>query len=211
MKLNDIAFSSYFDKTKWVDDSSVPSDGELMEMEQAFMDVLTKQKRTDKASYRYLFAENGRKVISRIGYCKSKINEGAESFALKRLHSSYSRLQRALKALDRNLYESELRHAIQRGKHAITKIKKETLSAEPVLNAHASEIETTDAPIISGVRGLAEAIGVGTNKAQAIVSSKILEKDGIQWNAGTWKFDRKKLMEFIRNNPNAFMKIKCTR
>lgn len=65
--------------------------------------------------------------------------------------------------------------------------------------------------VITGVRGLAKAIGVGVNKAQAIVNSRILERDGIQWNAGNWKFDRAKLIDYLNNNPEAFSKIKCSR
>ena len=65
--------------------------------------------------------------------------------------------------------------------------------------------------IISGVRSLAKFLGCGTNKAQAIISSKILEKEGIQWNAGRWKFNKTKLTQFIKDNPDAFTKIRCTR
>ena len=65
--------------------------------------------------------------------------------------------------------------------------------------------------IITGVRGLATVLNIGINKAQAIVNSKILEKEGIQWNAGHWKFNKVKLLDFVKNNPDAFAKIKSVR
>ena len=68
-----------------------------------------------------------------------------------------------------------------------------------------------DKEIITGIRGLAKVLGVGLNKANAIVQSGILEKEHIQWNEGYWKFDKEKLLQFKKDNPNAFAKIKCTR
>ena len=68
-----------------------------------------------------------------------------------------------------------------------------------------------DKEIITGIRSLANVLGVGLNKANAIVQSGILEKEHIQWNEGYWKFDKKKLLQFKKDNPNAFAKINCTR
>lgn len=85
-----------------------------------------------------------------------------------------------------------------------------TITPKPDVESEPSIPQGTDT-IISGIRELARVLGVGTNKAQAIVNSKILEKDGIQWNAGTWKFNKQKLLKFIEENPTAFSKIKCTR
>ena len=64
---------------------------------------------------------------------------------------------------------------------------------------------------IKGVKGLANYIGCGTTKAQAIINSKILEKSKpkIQFYAGCWIFKRKELDDFMENNPAVFKSIKC--
>lgn len=105
--------------------------------------------------------------------------------------------------LDRNLLISA-----EKALTALSSKREETPSA--ALDSKPIIPQETDI-IISGIRELARVLGVGTNKAQAIVNSKILEKDGIQWNAGTWKFNKQKLLKFIEENPTAFSKIKCTR
>ena len=92
--------------------------------------------------------------------------------------------------------------------------------ATPLTNQDEVEVEQDSAAplsdknekeIITGIRGLAKVLGVGVNKANAIVQSGILEKEHIQWNEGYWKFDKEKLLQFKKDNPNAFAKIKCTR
>ena len=65
--------------------------------------------------------------------------------------------------------------------------------------------------IITGVRALANTLGIGANKAQAIVSSGILVKEGIQWDEGFWKFNKTKLLQFKKDNPDFMSKIKCKR
>lgn len=59
--------------------------------------------------------------------------------------------------------------------------------------------------IIKGVNGLARFLGCGTNKAQEILNSGILQKNGIAYRTGKgWRYKKNELSEFIKKNPNAF-------
>ena len=63
--------------------------------------------------------------------------------------------------------------------------------------------KTIDAKVISGTQGLASFLGCGKTKAFEIIKSGVLKTTGIQYQVGRcWKFNAKKLTEYINNNPN---------
>ncbi len=62
---------------------------------------------------------------------------------------------------------------------------------------------------IAGVRGLAEYLGCGINKAQDIVNNGVLFEEKIQYKAGRkWLFNVRKLDSFLYKNPLIFEKIR---
>lgn len=63
--------------------------------------------------------------------------------------------------------------------------------------------------IIKGVDGLAKYLHFGKTKAQAIVNSKILENNKIQFYSGGLRFKKDKLDVLLEENPNVFRDITC--
>lgn len=56
--------------------------------------------------------------------------------------------------------------------------------------------------VISGTQGLADFLGCSKSKAFDIIKSEILLNNRIQYKVGNcWKFNRKKLEQFISENP----------
>ena len=71
------------------------------------------------------------------------------------------------------------------------------------------QVSTSDANLIKGVRGLATFLGCGVNTAQNIVSSEILLKRKIQYNAGDgWRFRKDKLTELLEKDPEILKKVR---
>ena len=70
---------------------------------------------------------------------------------------------------------------------------------------------TTDdnsADVISGIKAFSEYLGIGTEKAQKVVSSKILQKAGVSYRIGkTNFFNKKKLDDYLAANPQALSNI----
>lgn len=85
-------------------------------------------------------------------------------------------------------------------------------AAAPVHEPKPSDENITDdnEKIIKGVSGLAKFLNCGKTKAQAIINSKVLEKNKIQWYCGGWQFNAKLLREFMNSDPTAFKNIKCS-
>lgn len=62
--------------------------------------------------------------------------------------------------------------------------------------------------VILGERGLMQYLHCGSDKAQNIVHSKVLQKAGVAYRVGrTYQFDRKKLDAFLSANPEALSSI----
>ena len=65
--------------------------------------------------------------------------------------------------------------------------------------------QSEDERIVKGVRGLGKHLGCGVTKAQEILNSGILQKNGIAYPAGKgWRINREKLDKFLAENPYAF-------
>ena len=64
------------------------------------------------------------------------------------------------------------------------------------------------ADVISGIQNLANHLGIGSDKAQKIVDSKILQRAGVSYKIGrTNFFNKKKLHEFLAANPESLQNI----
>lgn len=65
--------------------------------------------------------------------------------------------------------------------------------------------QSEDKRIIKGVKGLGTHLGCGVTKAQEILNSGILQKNGIAYPAGKgWRINREKLDKFLAENPYTF-------
>lgn len=70
------------------------------------------------------------------------------------------------------------------------------------------EKESTDKQIIKGVKGLATYMGIGITKAQEILNSGILQKNGIAYRSGkAWRLNAQKLDKMLSDNPAIFRGI----
>ena len=66
--------------------------------------------------------------------------------------------------------------------------------------------------IITGVAGLAKYLNRGTTLTQAIINSRLLERNGAQYRAGNgWNFNKKKIDELLKENPNLLKDIHIKR
>lgn len=69
-----------------------------------------------------------------------------------------------------------------------------------------------DSRVISGTTGLSEFLGCGKSLAFAIIKDGVLIKNGIQYKVGNcWKFNAKKLEEFLEIHPDFLENIHCIR
>ena len=84
-----------------------------------------------------------------------------------------------------------------------------TTSKEEVVRKN--EISTTDQNLIKGVKGLANFLGCGVTYAQAVINSKVLMKDGIQYKCGGWLFNKSKLEKLMKENPELLKDIHIKR
>ena len=66
--------------------------------------------------------------------------------------------------------------------------------------------------VISGTKGLAKYLGCGKSMAFSIIQNGILKDSGIQYKVGNcWKFNAKKLDEYLKKHPELLGKIRCIR
>lgn len=66
--------------------------------------------------------------------------------------------------------------------------------------------------IITGVAGLAKYLNRGTTLTQAIINSRLLERNGAQYRTGDgWNFNKKKIDELLKENPNLLKDIHIKR
>lgn len=74
------------------------------------------------------------------------------------------------------------------------------------------EESTSQNKLFRGVKGLATYLGIGTTLAQAIINSKVLEKDCAQYfAAGRWYFNKEKLDNLLSKNPELLKDIHIER
>ena len=89
----------------------------------------------------------------------------------------------------------------------IRKVVREEVAS--VLNDCNTPKVDSDSNLIKGVRGLAEFLGCGTNKAQNIVNSEILLKKKIQYSIGDgWRFRKDKLADLLEKEPEILKKVR---
>ena len=71
------------------------------------------------------------------------------------------------------------------------------------------KVETNTEEVIKGVKGLALHLKIGITKAQEILNSKILQKNGVAYRVGrNWNINAQKLDELLSNDSDLLNKYK---
>lgn len=94
--------------------------------------------------------------------------------------------------------------------------KSNEVTTQPLAKQEENEVRTdelsiTDQNLIKGVKGLANFLGCGVTYAQAVINSKVLMKDGIQYKCGGWLFNKSKLEKLMKENPELLKDIHIKR
>ena len=100
---------------------------------------------------------------------------------------------------------------VQELKDAVVAENKQELDSntdEQPLTAPTSNVEEN---IITGVAGLAKYLNRGKTLTQAILNSKLLERNGAQYYAGGWNFNKKKIDELLKEYPDLLKNIHIKR
>lgn len=91
-------------------------------------------------------------------------------------------------------------------------VAKEEVTSEPSEAEEKEPKSESDDKVISSTEGLAKFLGCSKSIAFAIIKSRILVKNKIQYKVGNcWKFNRKKLEKLLEENPEMLKNIHCTR
>lgn len=72
-------------------------------------------------------------------------------------------------------------------------------------------ISNVEENVIKGVAGLAKYLNRGKTLTQAIINSKLLERNGAQYYAGGWNFNKKKIDELLKETPNLLKDVHIKR
>ncbi len=72
--------------------------------------------------------------------------------------------------------------------------------------------DVTSPTYVKGVRGLAQELHCGTNKAQGILNNGILQQKGVAWHIGrTWNINVKKLKQLLQDEPSLLANVPAYR
>ena len=88
----------------------------------------------------------------------------------------------------------------EKGKQQVSEETNSTNKEQEIAPAHL---------VISGTQGLADFLGCSKTMAFSIIKEGKLLQEGIQYKVGNcWKFNRKKLEYYIKDNPTIFSKTR---
>ena len=90
----------------------------------------------------------------------------------------------------------------------VAESKPELETKEQTQTAPISNVEEN---VIKGVAGLAKYLNRGKTLTQAIINSKLLERNGAQYYAGGWNFNKKKIDELLKEYPDLLKNIHIKR
>lgn len=108
-------------------------------------------------------------------------------------------------------YSKELYNMLSEiiGEEKIEKTQKEEVKTE---EKEKNQKETKEEKVIKGVQGLADYLKIGKTLAQAVINSKLLQKNGAQYRAGkSWLFDKNKLNQLLEKEPELLKNIHIER
>lgn len=88
----------------------------------------------------------------------------------------------------------------------------DAIEVEPKEEIQIVSTSNIEENIIKGVSGLAKYLHRGTSLAQAIINSRLLERNGAQYRTGDgWNFNKKKIDELLKENPNLLKDVHIKR
>ena len=88
----------------------------------------------------------------------------------------------------------------------------DAIEVEPKEEAQIVSTSNVKENIITGVAGLAKYLNRGTTLTQAIINSRLLERNGAQYRAGNgWNFNKKKIDELLKENPDLLKDVHIKR
>lgn len=105
-------------------------------------------------------------------------------------------------------YSKELYNMLSEiiGEEKIEKTQKEKIKTEK------NQKETKEEKVIKGVQGLADYLKIGKTLSQAVINSKLLQKNGAQYMAGkAWNFDKNKIDELLEKYPEILKDVHIER
>lgn len=105
-------------------------------------------------------------------------------------------------------YSKELYNMLSEiiGEEKIEKTQKEKIKTEK------NQKETKEEKVIKGVQGLADYLKIGKTLSQAVINSKLLQKNGAQYRAGkAWNFDKNKIDELLEKYPEILKDVHIER
>ena len=83
---------------------------------------------------------------------------------------------------------------------------------EPKEEAQIVSTYNIEENVVKGVSGLAKYLHRGTSLTQAIINSRLLERNGAQYRTGDgWNFNKKKIDELLKENPNLLKDVHIKR
>ncbi len=90
----------------------------------------------------------------------------------------------------------------------IRNIVKDEIKRLQPQNGWQTQTENEKPDVLSGTDGLKHYLGCSHNKAFDIIKSKILPSDTQYMTGRVWKFNRKRLDEFLSKHPEALGKVR---
>lgn len=100
---------------------------------------------------------------------------------------------------------------VQKQKDALVSENKQEPDANADEQPQTAPISNVEENVIKGVAGLAKYLNRGKTLTQAIINSKLLERNGAQYYAGGWNFNKKKIDELLKEYPDLLKNIHIKR
>ena len=100
---------------------------------------------------------------------------------------------------------------VQKQKDAVVAENKQEPDANTDEQPQTTPISNVEENVIKGVAGLAKYLNRGKTLTQAIINSKLLERNGAQYYAGGWNFNKKKIDELLKEYPDLLKNIHIKR
>ena len=101
---------------------------------------------------------------------------------------------------------------VQKQKDALVAENKQEPDANTDEQPQTTPTSNVEENIITGVAGLAKYLNRGTTLTQAIINSRLLERNGAQYRTGDgWNFNKKKIDELLKETPNLLKDVHIKR
>ena len=101
---------------------------------------------------------------------------------------------------------------VQKQKDAVVAENKQEPDANTDEQPQTTPISNVEENVIKGVAGLAKYLNRGTTLTQAIINSRLLERNGAQYRTGDgWNFNKKKIDELLKETPNLLKDVHIKR